>query len=297
MASGSASLALGVALAGASAGFCWTPFNDAAERIVPAKARPGALSAVSTGTTIGISAAGALFIGVTFGVFEWRAAWIVFALYGVFVALAAGFGLPETARSKALADDAVPGLLRRVALPLYAAALCFGATNAIYLSFAADRVVNAGGLAGLPDTAASAVIFLGYGICGVIGLATGWIEARIGLAPLLAAIFAAFVASLALVALIPGSWAGVVVSAGLHGAAVMTISAILSFWSLRLFPGRGSLGFTATLVGAATGSVLGPALAGALADAAGGQVAFLAAAAVPLAAALAFACRSSDSLS
>jgi hydroxyethylthiazole kinase-like sugar kinase family protein len=59
-------------------------------------------------------------------------------------------------------------------------------TNAVFLSFAADRVVAAGGLPGMPDEAASAVIFLGYGICGVLGLATGRIEARTGLAPLFA---------------------------------------------------------------------------------------------------------------
>ena len=101
----------------------------------------------------------------------------------------------------------------------------------------------------------------------------------------------AFAASLALIALVPGSWPGVVVSAGLHGAAVMTISAVLSFWSLRLFPGRGSLGFTAALVAAATGSVLGPALAGPLVEAVGPAAAFLTLALPPFAVALAFAAR------
>ena len=119
------------------------------------------------------------------------------------------------------------------------------------------------------------MIFLAYGVCGIVGLATGRIEARLGLVPLLSAIFAAFAASLALVALTPGSWPGILASAGLHGAAVMTISAVLSFWSLRLFPGRGSLGFTAALVAAAIGSALGPALAGALLAATGPEAAFI----------------------
>jgi hypothetical protein len=30
---------------------------------------------------------------------------------------------------------------------------------------------------------------------------------------------------------------------------VMMVSAVFSFWSLRLFPGRGTLGFTARLSG------------------------------------------------
>lgn len=291
-ASGSAALAVGVALAGASAGFCWAPFNDAAERVVPTSARPGALSAVSTGTTTGVAAAGALALGVSAGVLDWRTAWGVFALAGLVAALAAAVGVPG-GRGGTSGSTAAPRLLRRETLPLYGAALLFGATNAVYLSFAADRVAAAGGLPGLPDKAAPAVIFLGYGICGLVGLATGRIEARLGLAALLSAIFAAFAASLALVALAPGSWPGILASAGLHGAAVMTISAVLSFWSLRLFPGRGSLGFTAALVAAATGSALGPALAGPLVAATGPEAAFLTLAVPPSVVAIAFAARRS----
>ncbi len=279
-------LAVGVALAGASAGFCWAPFNDAAERVVPAEARPGVLSAVSTGTTIGVAAAGALFLGATLGAADWRLAWGVFTAAGLLAALMARTGVPGGRGPDTAAPGGLSGLLGARAAPLYGAAVCFGASNAVFLSFAADRVVAAGGLAGLPDRAAPGAIFLAYGLCGLLGLATGRIEARLGLAWLLTAIFAAFAASLVLVAWAPGSWTAVLLAAGLHGAAVMTISAVLSFWSLRLFPGRGSLGFTAALVGVALGSVAGPALAGALADLADLATAFVVAAVAPLAAAL-----------
>lgn len=293
-ASDSTGLAVGIALAGASAGFNWAPFNDAAERVVPFEARSGALSAVSTGTTVGVAAAGALFLSVTFGTFDWRLAWGGFALVGLVAAFMAWRGVPggqgQAGRPGPLNQA---GLFRREARPLYGAAVCYGATNAIYLSFAADHVVAMGGLAGLPDRAAAAVIFLGYGICGIVGLATGRIEARLGVSRLLLGIFAAFATSLVLIALAPGAWGSVIVSAGLHGAAVMMISAVFSFWSLRLFPGRGSIGFTAALMGVAAGSVAGPALAGALADAADLRTAFLVTAAAPLAAAFFFAHRSS----
>jgi len=161
-------------------------------------------------------------------------------------------------------------------------------TNAVFMSFAADRVVAAGGLPGLPDEAGSAVIFLGYGVFGVLGLATGRIEARTGLAALFCAIFAAAALSLVLIALAPGSWSAVVAASGLHGAALMMVSAVFSFWSLRLFPGRGTLGFTATLLCVAAGSVLGPALAGLLAEARGPAVMLLVVAAPSLATALWF---------
>lgn len=291
-ASNSAALALGIALAGASAGFCWVPFNDAAERVVPVRARPGALSAVSTGTTLGVAAAGALALVVSAGGLDWRTAWSIFALAALVATLAAAVGVPA-GRGKPRDSTTAAAFWRRETLPLYGTALVFGATNAVYLSFAADRVAAAGGLAGLPNTAAPAVIFLGYGICGLVGLATGRLETRFGLAALLAAIFAAFAASLALVALIPGSWPGILASAGLHGAAVMTVSAVLSFWSLRLFAGHGSLGFTAALVAAASGSALGPALAGGLVETIGPEAAFLALAVPPAAVAIAFASRPS----
>ncbi|WP_158044747.1 hypothetical protein [Skermanella pratensis] len=164
-------------------------------------------------------------------------------------------------------------------------------TNAIFLSFAADRVVGAGGLPGLPDEVASVVIFLAYGIFGVLGLATGRIEARIGLAPLLCLIFAAAALSLMLIAIAPTSWIAVIAASGLHGAAVMMVSAVFSFWSVRLFPGRSTLGFTAALLCMAAGSVLGPALAGLLAAAQGPLVMFLAAATPSIATALWFGAR------
>ncbi len=315
VAGGANILALGIALAGASAGLCWAPFNDAAERVLPAAARASALSVISTGTTFGVLVAAGLAVAVTQDMLGWRVAWFVFALGALGLAIAARLGVPASSRGlrptrNAMAEivhaglpgdlgpepgaDALvprPRLTQRAAIPLYGTAFCFGMTNAIFLSFAADRVVAAGGLPGLPDAAASTVIFLGYGICGVLGLATGRVEARFGLAPLFCAIFAAGALSLALVALAPTSWSAVLAASGMHGAAIMMVSAVFSFWSLRLFPGRGTLGFTAALLSMATGSVLGPALAGLVAAYHGPRVMFLLAALPALGTALWFGAR------
>jgi len=304
-------LALGIALAGTSAGLCWAPFNNAAERVVPDEMRATALSVVSTGTTVGVLAAAGLALAVIQGPLEWRGAWIGFALAALGLAAITRVGLPSSRPPKPARDPVVQilqvglpaqlsaeptpemvaagaTLTQRAAMPLYSTALCFGMTNAIFLSFAADRVVAAGGLAGLPDEAASAVIFLGYGIFGLLGLATGRVEARIGLAPLFCIIFTAGALSLVLIALAPTSWTAVIAASGLHGMAIMMVSAVFSFWSVRLFPGRSTLGFTAALLSVATGSVLGPVLAGLLAEAQGPQVMFLAAAIPALATALWF---------
>lgn len=315
LAEGRDMLALGIALAGASAGLCWAPFNDAAKRVLPDASRASALSVISTGTSAGVLVAAGLAVAVTQDLISWRLAWIGFAIGGLGLALAARAGLPASHRGNRPARNAVaeivqaglpgdlgpapgpeamvprPGLTQRAAMPLYAAAFCFGMTNAVFLSFAADRVVAAGGLPGLPDTAASTMIFLAYGICGVLGLFTGRVEARVGLAPLFCVIFVAGALSLALVALAPTSWGAVLAASGLHGAAIMMISAVFSFWSLRLFPGRGTLGFTAALLCMALGSVLGPALAGLLAAYQGPKVMFLAATLPALAMSLWFGTR------
>ena len=287
-AEGAIGLASGISLAGMSAGLCWTPFNDAAERVVPPHAHAGALSAVSTGTTVGVTLAAVLALGVTFGALDWRTVWLAFAFGALWSAFLALIGVPGGRANATASTGPLPKLVRRETMPLFVITFIYGATNAIYLSFAADRVVLAGGLPGLPERAASAVIFLGYGLFGALGLATGRIESRLGLSPLIAAIFTAFAMSLALIAGLPASWPGVVASAGLHGAAVMTFSAVVSFWSLRLFPRRSSLGFTAALVATASGSVLGPLLAGPLLEAVGATAAFLLLAAPSLAVAIAF---------
>jgi predicted MFS family arabinose efflux permease len=273
--------------------------------MVPEEGRPGALSVVSTGTSFGVITAAVLALAVTLNLLDWRTAWIGFGLCGLALIAIAHGGLPprrpranpasraeagengQTAPRIPVPPAAMAGrllsLAQRAALPLYGAALCFGMTNAIFLSFAADRVVDAGGLPGLPDGTASAAIFLAYGICGLLGLLTGRIEARIGLALLLCAIFAAGALSLILIALAPSSWIAVLLAASVHGVAIMMVSAVLSFWSLWLFPGSGTLAFTAALVCVAAGSVLGPAVAGLLAAACGHLAMFLAAAIPPLA--------------
>jgi predicted MFS family arabinose efflux permease len=290
-------LASGVALAGASAGFCWTPFNDAAERVSPPAGQAGVLSAVSTGATMGVALSAALYLAASVADIGWRMSWILFTAMAALALALAGRNIPAGgARSGEGAGRVHAAVFLRLELaPLYAAAFCFGAANAIYLAYAALHVVGSGGLPRLPDESAAAVVFLAYGVCGLTGLITGRIEARIGLSPLLAMIFAAFALSLIIIAVTPTAWPAVLASAGLHGAAVMMVSAALSFWSLRAFPGAGTAGFTAALIAVAAGSIAGPALAGVLVDVSDVKTALLASAFAPFAAALTFALTGPDS--
>jgi predicted MFS family arabinose efflux permease len=268
LAPGVPALAVGIGVAGTSAGLSWLPFNNAAARDLYPSTRPRVLSVVSTGTAIGVAAAGLLALITGLTGLGWRVAWTCFAAAGAASAMLAVFALaPDAGPDRGAGAATSP---RRLATPeiapLAGVALSFGLTVSVFLSFAADRIVRAGGIPELPDLAVAPAIFLSYGLVGLIGVFSGAIERRVGLVAFLRAIFLASLTSHLLVALAPQSLPGVVVAAGLQGACVMTISAIFSFWSARLFPRLPAMAFSATLLSFAAGAVVGPALAGAAMD-------------------------------
>ncbi len=281
-------LSLGILLAMSSAGFSWTPFSDAINHGVKEALRPTALSLVSTGTSLGITAAGTAALLMSIGGVSWRLCWAIFAvgsalsLLGNWIALRDAAGRPGS--RPALRWRA---LFHRAALPLFGIGLCFGITSTVYISFAADRIAQAGGVPGIPANVSGSLVFICYGVFGLLGLVTGSVKVALGLPLLLRLLMLASALSSALIALMPTSWAGVVVSAGLQGINVMMMSAAMAFWSDRLFPSFPSRGFTAVLLAVATGSVLGPVAAGSAADAFGAAPMFLGTAALAAVAALA----------
>lgn len=280
-------LALGVFLAASSAGFAWTPFNDPVHRKIQDRDRPMALSAISTGTSAGIAVAGLAALGTVYMDLHWRACWAAFA-----VASAAALAINwVTLREidKAPAQNNIldwRSLLHPEARPLFVIAFVFGITSGVYLAFAADHFFADGGLAKVPDASIPGLVYLFLGLFGLSGLMTGHAKQVIGLAWLLRALMMAGAASLALVALAPGHWMGLIVSAGAQGVHVMMTSAVLAVWSERLFPTLPALSFTSALLAVAAGNVLGPVSAGLLSDAYSPEVMLLATAALPAVTAL-----------
>jgi len=267
-------LTVGIIIAGASAGFCWTPFNDAAKHTISTKRRGMALSIIATGTAAGVAFAGALSLAAKMELIPWRYVWWAFAAAALLAAIVVWFATPKVEKNESLEGFSLSDFWSRKVLPLYTIALVFGATNTIFISFATNRVADTGGLPGLQPDSASAVVFISYGIIGLIGVSTGRTSTRFGLDTTLRTIFGMAALSMVLIAIAPNHWATVVIGSGIHGAALMAVSAVISFWSLRLFPGWGTIGFTAVLIALAIGSVMGPALAGVVHEVFGGLAMF-----------------------
>jgi predicted MFS family arabinose efflux permease len=280
-------LCLGIFLAMSSAGFAWTPFNDAVHRKVIDPWRPTSLSAISSGTAAGIAGAGlAAFVMVATG-FSWRIAWGIFAAASALALVGNWAAMRDMDRD----PDSERGrnwrlMLHVAAIPLFVVGFVYGTTSSIFISFAADRMVEQSSLDSVPKRAIPALVYIVLGIFGLAGLATQSLKQAIGLPLLLRLVLGTGAASLAFVALLPQSWAGIVAAAGLQGLHIMMTSAILAFWSDRLFPTVPSLSFTAALLATAAGSILGPALAGLASGAVGPVVMFLGAALLPAATAL-----------
>jgi len=280
-------LSIGICLASASAGFSWTPFNSAAQRLLYEDDRPEALSVISSGTAVGVLFAGLLALSLVFFGYGWRVVWAFFAAGAAGAAIANFLALTDTVEPAGEASPCKWGeLATRSACPLYLVAFSFGLTNSIYVTFAADRVTEQGGLAGLPLQSSGAIVFAAYGALGLLGLLTARVKSAIGLPWLLRALNIGAALSIAIIAWAPTSWGFVVVSAGMQGMFVMMISAVLSLWSERLFPDLPSLSFTTALWITAAGNIAGPAIAGVTASAFGPVPMFFGAAALALATSL-----------
>ena len=277
-----AMLAAGVLVAGMSAGFCWSPYNDLAERTVPVRSRGRVLSAVSTGTTLGIAGSGLVALAAAVGGLPWRAAWLAFVAAAGLSAVLNALLLPRMpqggmGRQRAVASGGRLGvgwLFGGGSGALFVVALSFGVVNAFYWSFNADIVSSAG----LPLPNAGPILYAVLGAAGFAGLLTGDLIERVGLDRTLRITLLCLGAGAALLGISPGSVAVVGASAVLYGAGVMLMSALLSLWSSTVFRERPSEGFTAALLFFGAGGVVGPAALGALGSTFGLGSAFVAAA-------------------
>jgi predicted MFS family arabinose efflux permease len=272
-------LAVGVCVAGMTAGFCWSPYNDLAGWNVRAGLRSRVLSAVSTGTTMGIAVSGLVALAAVAGELPWRAVWLAFVAGAVLSAVLNALLLMGMSDGSGSVGQRGGGwIFRAGSLPLFVVASSFGVVNAFYWSFNADIVSSAG----LPLPNAGPVLYAVLGVAGFAGLFTGDLVDRFGLGVTLRFTLLCLGVGSMLLGIAPGSVAVVGVAASLYGAGVMLMSALLSLWSTTVFSERPSQGFTAALLFFGVGGVVGPAVLGAVGGAFGLGTAFVVAAIVIL---------------
>jgi predicted MFS family arabinose efflux permease len=277
LASNPMTLAAGVFVAGMSAGFCWSPYNDLAGWTVRAELRSRVLSAVSTGTTLGIAVSGLVALAAVVGELPWRAVWLAFVAAAVLSAVLNGLllpGMPAGGEREAVRRPGVGWIFRAGSSPLFVVAFSFGVVNAFYWSFNADIVSSAG----FPLSNAGPILYAVLGAAGFVGLLTGDLAERIGLDSTLRITLLCLGSGTMLLGIAPGSIAVVGTAAVLYGAGVMFMSALLSLWSSTVFRERPSQGFTAALLFFGVGGVVGPAVLGAIGGAFGIGSAFVVAA-------------------
>ena len=281
-AQGTPALVTGVLLAGVSPALCVAPFADAAAMMVAEGRRNRVLSAVSTGTTLGLAAAAPVVLLTAGGGGEgWRYAWAAFSAAAFLVALWNAWLLPgEPYRGEATAAGAGGGegigwFLRRESAPLLGQAFAYGMTGAFYYTYAVD-LARQSGLGG----AWGPIMWGLVGLAGLSGALSGDAAARFGLGRSLAACLLVLAASVGALGLAGGSGPLVAACALAFGASYFPVAALLLVWSGGVFRERPTAGFSAVLFSLALGSVVGPAAFGAVAGPFGLRAAFWCAAAL-----------------
>jgi predicted MFS family arabinose efflux permease len=272
---------VGIVVAGASAGFAFAPFADAA-RAVSSAARGRVLATINCGTGYGValSAPIAILAGAA-----WHRAWLAFAMVAVLATLWAAHVLPARTDRAASGHDPTYGwraVLCRRTLPLLAGAVMVGLGSSTYWTFAVAHLTDAGAL-----SSAASRTFLGIvGVASVLATLTADLVNRLGPRRAFVATTVAEAAALVLLALVPSSLTAAMASAILFGTAYNATVGIQAIWSAHIFAERPSLGISAAMAANGAGLLLGPLGAGLLAGALGLGPVLLAGAGVVAAAGL-----------
>jgi predicted MFS family arabinose efflux permease len=284
-AQGPPALVTGVLLAGTSPALCVAPFADAVAMMVGEGRRDHVLSAVSTGTTLGLAAVGPIVLLTAAGGRAdgpgWRYAWAAFAATAFLVALWNARLLPgEPYRGAAAAAAGEEGagagrFLRRGSAPLLGQAFAYGMTGAFYYTYAVDLARQSG-----LGEAWGPVLWGLVGLAGVTGVLAGDAAARFGLGRCLAACLCVLAASVGGLDLAGGFGPLVAACAVAFGASYFPVAALLLVWSGGVFRERPTAGLSAVLFSLALGSIVGPAAFGAVAGLYGLRAAFWCAAAL-----------------
>lgn len=253
-------MAIGVVLAGTSAGWVWAPYSEVAPSMLASERAERALAIISSGTAFGTAVAGGLALATPSD--NWRMTWAAFTLIAVAVTVINAAVLPKgvtESRESSTLGATLARLRRRTAIPLCIAAVSYGAVGSVYWTFAVDLI----GTGSARETGAAFWTLLG--VAGTAGAAAPVLFGRLGLRGSHLVLFALLAASIALLAIAPGQVVVIVVSAAVFGPTFMATAALLALWSFHTFDRDHAAGFSMVVFFLGLGGIAGPAIVGAAA--------------------------------
>jgi len=246
--------AVGVLVAGLSAGFAFPPYGDIASASIPEDRRNLAWAAISSGTGWGVLVAGP--VAIVSGT-SWRSVWWLFAGVALFVGVVATWAAPARIRSSAQLPSLRPSwFFRDRSRPLLGSAILIGFGSSVWWAFSVDALRAAGTE---PDTAR--VIYALCGAAGIAGLFAGPAVSVLGQRTVHCVSVIGVSASLVALATAPAAAAGAL-TALLFGVTYNSVIAVQGLWSADVFADRPSAGLAAVSTGLTVGTLTGPATAG-----------------------------------
>ncbi len=261
-------LALGVLMAGASAGFAFPPYADVVASAVPERRRSSSWATISSGTGWGVAVAGP--VAVLAGA-QWRTAWLLFAVVALVVGITAVLSVP--ARSSAGSGPSVRlrarWFLCPQSRPLLLSAALVGVGSSIWWAFCVDAMRAAG----IEPTTAR-LVYAACGVAGVVASLTGPLVDRSGPRLVHQATIVGVAGGLAVLAWVsagdaPATTALVVLAAVTFGVTYNGVIAVQGLWSAGVFAQRPSAGLAAVNTSLTAGTLVGPVVGGAVIGVAG----------------------------
>lgn len=253
-ASGALSLGAGVFACGICTGLMM-PGLTAAMQAMVSRALHGRVSSVmNAGTSIGVAVAVPM---VLFLSGAWRSAYVSFAIMAGIGVVAAWYFIPSVSRvvpANAASPTPISTLQWSRLFRLSLFAFVMGFVSSAYWIFAPDLMVTLGGL----PPSATGWLWLAVGIAGIGGAVVADLADRNNPPITHSLMLVMLSASLALLAASPGQLVLAAFSALVFGLAYMSLTGLYLMTSIRLLPGRLSMGpvlpFMAVSLGQATGS-------------------------------------------
>lgn len=256
-------LAAGAMLSGSAAGWVWAPYSDIVTSVVPRRHQPTLLAVITTGTSLGLVALGAMSLLTT--PVSWRLTWAGIGLVATAAALLNLRVVPRLRPGPNHEPGASSSPWRRPAMvpPLAYAVLYFTAIT-IYFTYVGEAARGAGSA-----DWTTPLLFILIGFSGLSALATGRMTGAVGTTTVGVASVCVVCGSLLLLGLGATALPALLLSALLLGAGYMVGSSLLAIWTAQVAPDRPGYAFTVALVVGAITSIAAPAAMGSLIPVAG----------------------------